>query len=307
MRAQRNLQIVNSKVSVICRAHGAAPHLETTIKSVLNQSNLDQMIIVVDKPEDPLLELELNFKKIIDFVHLDKSNLSRAMNLGIEKSRNNLIANIDGDDTMVLNRLKIQSEFLSTDLSIPLIGTNYSTLDEHGNNLRNLVMPHFIRKETLNRWSPCPIVHSSIMFRKDAILKVGGYREIYAWAEDLDLYFRLNKFYDLVNLQSCLTNYRIYSGQSTSRNFKIIANSIVKSKIENQIIQNIFINKKNSVKFIEFIIINYYLVIELILLKLNSISKKKRMRIANLALRVVLLIIDPKRKICAPKLNGRIK
>jgi glycosyltransferase involved in cell wall biosynthesis len=298
---------MDSKVSVVCRAHGAAPHLETTIKSVLNQTHLDQMIIVIDKPEDPLLEIEFKFQTIIDFVHLDKSNLSRAMNLGIEKSRNNLIANIDGDDTMVFNRLKIQSNFLSTYSSIPLIGTNYSTFDEHGKNLNNIAMPHLIKKEALNRWSPCPIVHSSIMFRKDAILAVGGYKEIYAWAEDLDLYFRLNKFYDLVNLQSFLTNYRIYSGQSTSRNFKTIATSIVQSKIENRIIQNIFINKKDSVKFMKSISIKYYLIIELILLNLNSILKKNNGRIAYLVLRVVLLIIDPKRKICLWKSGDRIR
>lgn len=298
---------MSSKVSVVCRAHGAAPHLEATIKSVLNQSHLDQMIIVIDKPEEPLLEIEYNFNKIIDFVHLDKSNLSRAMNLGIEKSRNNLIANIDGDDTMVFNRLKIQSEFLSMNSSIPLIGTNYSTFDEYGNNLNNILMPHLIKKETLNRWSPCPIVHSSIMFRKNIILGVGGYKEIYAWAEDLDLYFRLNKLYDLVNLQSCLTNYRIYPGQSTSRNFKTISRSIVQSKIENQIIQNTLIDKNNSVKFMKTFYIQYYLLVELILLKLNSISKKNNARIAYLGLRIVLLVIDPKRKLYLLKSDGRIR
>lgn len=297
---------MNPKVTVVTRAHGSAPYLETTIESVIAQANLDQMVVVIDKPEEPLLEIELRYRGAIDFVHLDKSNLSRAMNLGIRISRNDLIANIDSDDTMYLDRLKIQSEYLEMNSSIPLIGTNYSTLGEQGNILDEIKMPKLISRGSLNRWSPCPMIHSSIMFRKNSILEVGGYDENFAWAEDLDLYYRLNRFYNLVNLQTCLTSYRIYAGQSTAKNFKTISNVIVQSKIENQIIKNGFLSTKGPFKFVRTISFNYYLLVELVLLKLNSISKKNKQGFAFFFMRILLLIIDPKRKIRYLRWNGKI-
>ena len=62
-----------------------------------------------------------------------------------------------------------------------------------------------------------PFAQPSIMFRKDHIIMVGAYREEYAVAQDIDLYFRiLFSGYKGVNLPISLVKYRKH-GRSTDR------------------------------------------------------------------------------------------
>jgi hypothetical protein len=55
--------------------------------------------------------------------------------------------------------------------------------------------------------------HPSVMFRKSRVVEVGGYREFYSFAEDYDLWLRLNRGNNLVNLPEVLTRYRIHDKQ----------------------------------------------------------------------------------------------
>src|SRR5262249_13334246 len=52
------------------------------------------------------------------------------------------------------------------------------------------------------------ICHPSVMMRKDAIVQIGGYREQYQFAEDLDLFLRMAEIGRLANLSEALLEYR---------------------------------------------------------------------------------------------------
>ena len=45
--------------------------------------------------------------------------------------------------------------------------------------------------------APNPIVHGSAMFRRIAYDAAGGYREIFAMAQDFDLWLRMSRFGDI--------------------------------------------------------------------------------------------------------------
>ena len=73
---------MNHKVSVIIRAHGEADFLQRTIESIESQNNLNQIVLVVDRPRHNLVKTLETYKKKsnITVINLDYANLSRALN-----------------------------------------------------------------------------------------------------------------------------------------------------------------------------------------------------------------------------------
>jgi len=62
------------------------------------------------------------------------------------------------------------------------------------------------------------LAHPAAMYRRDVALKVGGYRQKYAPAEDLDLWLRMLDFGEIGNLPSEVIKYRIHSHQTSREN-----------------------------------------------------------------------------------------
>jgi hypothetical protein len=56
------------------------------------------------------------------------------------------------------------------------------------------------------------LVHPSVMMRRDALLKIGGYREDLMVSEDLDLFLRLAEVGKLANMEDVLLQYRQHLG-----------------------------------------------------------------------------------------------
>ena len=60
------------------------------------------------------------------------------------------------------------------------------------------------------------IMHPVVMFRRRAVVEVGGYRHV-DYAEDTDLYWRLLKIGDLKVVNAVVGEYRVHAGSITSR------------------------------------------------------------------------------------------
>jgi hypothetical protein len=56
------------------------------------------------------------------------------------------------------------------------------------------------------------------MLRKKAVNFVGGYRSEFNGAEDYDLWIRLSRIGQIVNIPEPLTNYRLHENQTSGRN-----------------------------------------------------------------------------------------
>lgn len=280
------MMLDNKGVTVITRAHGDGRFLNETILSVSNQKHLGQFIVVLDKPSDKLLKICENYKSnpVIQFIELDQSNLSRAMNIGISNATYDFIAVIDSDDIMLADKLSIQLEFLSKNLNFPVVGTNFYEVNKVGEKIRYVEMPQITKINDIDRRTPCPIAHSTVMFRKDLILEIGGYSEKYEWVEDIELWLRVNKRFELYNIQIPLTNYRIHDAQSTSANFHKISKTLVAAKIENGVIYRKQTDLISSLKSVEDfyqtknmnLILKYYIYLEITVLKLNSYRKQNK-------------------------------
>jgi hypothetical protein len=80
------------------------------------------------------------------------------------------------------------------------------------------------------------------MYRKKAVIDVGGYRKMFEGAEDYDLWMRLSKVGELSNLEGKLTHYRISENQVTRKN------SRYQAEIDNCVRLSYFISSTGTVK-----------------------------------------------------------
>lgn len=124
--------------------------------------------------------------------------LVRALNIGIAQSRAALIARMDADDIMHPERLHRQSEFLLARPDIDLVGCRVKLFpddavsDGYREYVRwqnQCVLPRDISS---NMFVESTLAHPSVMIRRKAIERAGGYRDG-PFPEDYDLWLRLHE------------------------------------------------------------------------------------------------------------------
>ena len=198
------------KVSVVMASRNPNPvMLKESIESILGQTYNDFELIIVDDGSDSSIEAtvrSISEDKRIKFYRISHSGLGAALNYGIKYSCGEYIARIDDDDLMLPTRLEEQVAFLNRHLEVSCVGTWFY------DKVRDKCLPHRaypiehkkLIEDLLNlHWG---LAHTTVMFRKEAFEKVGGYR-ISGGGQDLDLFLQLGTVGKLTNVEEYLTCY----------------------------------------------------------------------------------------------------
>ncbi len=221
------------KISVIMAVHNEEEFLADSINSILEQSFWDfEFVIIDDGSDDRTPELLKEYAKKDERIRVlrnrEKMGLVFSLNRGMEVSRGEYIARMDGDDVSLRDRLKLQFEFMETHQDAGVLGTNVAYIDEKGNILKSKKDP-FPLTPQLIKWHlfwRCPIYHPTVMIRKKVLIETGlYYREEYPHAEDYDLWTRLSKHTKIVSLPDVLLLYRIRPSSVSRKKRKVQLNS----------------------------------------------------------------------------------
>lgn len=201
----------NHKVTVLMSVYNGERYLKKAIDSILNQTFRDfEFLIINDGSSDSSAEILKGYNdpriKVID----NKKNmgLTRSLNKGLRLARGEYMAREDANDISLPRRLEKQIAFLNSKPEYGLvgcwnymIGTNKKIKDkvlfftDHNDIVQTLLLAnHF--------------VHSSVMFRKECIKKLGGYNEDLKFAQDYDLWLRIAEHYKVANLKEFLHYWR---------------------------------------------------------------------------------------------------
>mgnify|MGYP004468353943 FL=1 len=148
--------------------------------------------VVPDKLEALIAEYETMYHDIVHVIRLEKNGgLGKAMKLGVEVAQNDIIARMDSDDICSPNRFELQLKYLELHPNVDIIGGQMTEfIDTPDNIIGKRIVPcdnEDIYDFMKNR---CALNHVTVMFRKEAVLKVGNYQDWF-WNEDYYLWVRM--------------------------------------------------------------------------------------------------------------------
>jgi len=213
-------------ISVVMSVYNGERHLREAVESILNQTFADfEFIIVNDGSTDLTLEVlnSYNDERII-LLTQENSGVTKALNNGIALAQGKYVARQDADDVSKPERLQRQFEYMEAHREVGLLGTRFEFIDEFGQVKRQGILPveNKVLQERLkviNQFS-----HGSVLIRKEALDRVGTYRDFFKYAQDYDLWLRIAEQYEVVNLPDFLFLYRELD-QAISSN-KILSQSL---------------------------------------------------------------------------------
>lgn len=199
--------------------------LEESVTSILRQTFLDfELLIIDDGSTDRTWAMLENFSRQdhrIKIFRQQKAGNSKGRNTLIEKSSCDLIANMDADDYSHPERLQKQYDYMAGHPRTILVST-YAKIIEM-NHPEKWRMSTAFKEDALNRWYLSiipPFIHSSVMFRKSAFVKAGGYKNVEFPAEDYGLWIRMKKFGKLNTIPEVLVEYRMYPRGVSVNNYR---------------------------------------------------------------------------------------
>lgn len=171
-----------TKVSVISTVYNGEAYFDRSVRPMLEQTHADfEWVIVDDGSNDatPRMLVDLSARDPrVRILSPGRVGRTRALNLAVEFTSGEYVANQDFDDASYPDRLKLQKEFLDAHPEVGVLGSYYVVVDE-------------IRKERYERQPPeeheyilramanrVPFSHTMVMFRKRAWQDGGGYPEV---------------------------------------------------------------------------------------------------------------------------------
>ena len=199
------------KISILMPAYNAAKYIGEAIDSVLMQTYvLFELIIVNDGSTDNTVDVIHSYKDDrIVLIDQEHGGVSKALNTGLAVARGAYIARFDADDICYPDRLQKQFDFLETHSSFLIVGSDAEYMLENGEHLFNFSCIGHTHEDLMAKlYFYCPFIHSSVMYRKEAVLRAGGYSLLAHNFEDYFLWTRLATMGKLYNLPEIIIRIR---------------------------------------------------------------------------------------------------
>jgi len=208
-------------VSVMIRAHGEAPWLIDALDSVVLQDYTGEIRILVslDSPSENLIE-KLNRWPHYDqlrVLYVDNLGLSAPLNLMLDSTNAEYVCVLDSDDVMLPERVSNQVKFLNNNPGVAVVGSWINYINGLGKITGVKKYSDSIDYIRANQFKQLPVAHPAVMMRRNAVIEVGGYRSFYDFAEDFDLWCRILEKYNISNIDTTLSSYRLHDAQATKK------------------------------------------------------------------------------------------
>lgn len=204
----------NPLVTVITTVYNGETHLEEAIESIRKQTFPDWEFIIVDDGSTDgtasILARMVMEDKRLQIISRGRLGRSPALNVAWQAGSGRFIANLDADDIADPQRLEKQIAYLESHPRVGALGTRCGMI-KHGELIPDVIDNPLsdteIRQQLVRR---NPIVHSSVMMRRQVLEEVGGYNEAYQVSIDYELWERIGRRYELANLADILVIRRFH-------------------------------------------------------------------------------------------------
>jgi len=216
--------------SIIITNYNYSKYLDKCVNSCIDQTfdpNKYEIIFVDDNSNDDSIKRVVKYKKIFkNFVLLDnKKNIgvSASANKALKISRGKYVVRVDSDDYVDRQFLNTLVMFLSKNNNYFCVSCDYYLVDKNENKIARV------------SYKENPI-SCGIMYKKNDLLKLGGYNSKFRHREEEELRVRINKKnYKSYNIDLPLYKYLRHANNKTNsksfkKKYKDLINKIVFKK-----------------------------------------------------------------------------
>jgi len=208
---------MNPIISVLMSAYNGEKHLRRAIESILSQTFTDfEFIIINDGSTDSTVEIIESYNDSrIKLVH-NKNNigLTESLNKGINLAQGKYIARMDADDISLPERFETQLKYFEADTSLAFCASRVRVIDEN-ENIIGRIKP-FASDKMMNwhllSWHLLfgnkKIYHSSVLVKKEVLVKLNGYARWARYCQDFELWSRMCLTYKMVIVPEVLIHWR---------------------------------------------------------------------------------------------------
>jgi glycosyltransferase involved in cell wall biosynthesis len=226
------------KVTVLMPAYNAAKYIAEAVNSVLQQTfrNFELLIIDDGSIDNTVAEIRRYNDSRIRLIECEHQGVAKILNKGLEESKGLYIARFDADDICDPLRLEKQFDFLNSNPDYVLCGSDAEYIAENGEHLFYFRCIGHTHEEIADQlYAYCPVIHSAVMYRKEAILKAGGYPVDAHNFEDHLLWIQTMKYGKYCNLPERLIKVRFNPASVTiDEKWRGIRFRQLKKKVLNQ-------------------------------------------------------------------------
>lgn len=179
------------KLSVVMPVHNERRYIDESVKSILEQSYGDFEFVIGDNGStdgtcERLVAWSQADLRIRLITHPNRLGPTGCSNWVVSEARGTLLARMDADDIAHPERLARQMAALEQQPDADLIGTLFDTVDEQGKPVRPP------RRDLLGTVGGTPpFCHPTILFKRSAFDRIGGYRHEADYWEDADFFLRM--------------------------------------------------------------------------------------------------------------------
>ena len=193
-----------------------AEYLKLALDSVINQILTPDEIVLVQDGEltkelyAVIEEYKQKYPVIFKTYPLKQNHgLGKALNYGMDKCNNELIARMDTDDIAETNRFELQIQEFIKDKELALCGGQIAEFADNPNEITGYRNVPLTNEEILNFCKKRnPFNHMTVMFKKKVVQNIGGYQHM-PYFEDYWLWARMVKAgYKTKNIDAVLVKVR---------------------------------------------------------------------------------------------------
>lgn len=202
----------HARVSVVIACHNAAPYIRESVESALAQTVPPLEVVVVDDASTDESREIVESIPGVRLIAMPKSGVSRARNEGFRSASGEFVVFHDADDRLLPTAVEVGLRAFAVHPECGFVYGYARQIDGAGEPVPTTdPEPVEAGYATLLAGSP-PVPPSTVLFRREAIEAVGGFRTEREPVEDVDLFLRVGRSFPVHCHGERVTEYRRHGG-----------------------------------------------------------------------------------------------
>ena len=201
-------------VSIVTAAYNAAPYLEETIASVLDQDYPNvEYIVLDDGSTDETPEIIARYTTRLLHVRHDNLGESRTVNRGFELTHGDIIGVVSADDPLLPGIVTAMVQRFGIDPLVLVVYPDWEMIDEAGRVIQHITTYDY-SYQNMVRWHHC-VPGPGTFFRRSVVSRLGGRDPSFRYAADYDFWLQAGLLGTFSRLPRTLARYRYHAGSAS--------------------------------------------------------------------------------------------